>query len=252
VGRRADIYPGVANLRRWATAEASDPTECQRELNQLRGVVANFGFSAAAQRLRGLEHTWRALSAPDKTAALRVAQAEVELAQTRVELEELRREIRAARSLERERRRASPPAASRAERERDRRLGAASERASRARESLPTHGTLPPSGPLAPGDPVVAPALGVRGIVAEIAGREAVVLGLSGQRIRIPLDRLQPDLDARKVRDLATLGFIEHKANVAFLGPPGVGKLTVAEELSKLSGHKVFHNHLTEHRASAV
>ena len=31
----------------------------------------------------------------------------------------------------------------------------------------------------------------------------------------------QPDLDARKVRDLAALGFVEQKANVAFLGPPG-------------------------------
>jgi DNA replication protein DnaC len=31
----------------------------------------------------------------------------------------------------------------------------------------------------------------------------------------------QPELDARKVRDLATLGFVEHKANICFLGPPG-------------------------------
>lgn len=28
-------------------------------------------------------------------------------------------------------------------------------------------------------------------------------------------------------------------------GPPGVGKLTVAEELSKLTGYKIFHHHLT-------
>lgn len=34
----------------------------------------------------------------------------------------------------------------------------------------------------------------------------------------------QPDLDARKVKDLATLGFVEARANVALLGPPGVGK----------------------------
>src|SRR4029453_15922447 len=38
----------------------------------------------------------------------------------------------------------------------------------------------------------------------------------------------QPDLDARKVRDLAALEFVEHKANVAFLGPPGVGKTMLA------------------------
>ncbi len=28
-------------------------------------------------------------------------------------------------------------------------------------------------------------------------------------------------------------------------GPPAVGKLTVAEELTKITGYKVFHNHLT-------
>jgi DNA replication protein DnaC len=38
----------------------------------------------------------------------------------------------------------------------------------------------------------------------------------------------QPDLDARKVRDLATLGFVQAKANVCFLGPPGVGKTMLA------------------------
>ena len=34
----------------------------------------------------------------------------------------------------------------------------------------------------------------------------------------------QPGLDARKIRDLATLEFVKAKSNVAFLGPPGVGK----------------------------
>jgi DNA replication protein DnaC len=38
----------------------------------------------------------------------------------------------------------------------------------------------------------------------------------------------QPELDARKVRDLAALGFVEAKANVCFLGPPGVGKTMLA------------------------
>jgi len=32
---------------------------------------------------------------------------------------------------------------------------------------------------------------------------------------------------------------------VFIYGPPGTGKLTVAKELSKLTGYKVFHNHLT-------
>ncbi|WFE23299.1 IS21-like element helper ATPase IstB [Solwaraspora sp. WMMD937] len=38
----------------------------------------------------------------------------------------------------------------------------------------------------------------------------------------------QPDLDPRKVRDLATLAFVQAKANVALLGPPGVGKTHIA------------------------
>ena len=32
---------------------------------------------------------------------------------------------------------------------------------------------------------------------------------------------------------------------VFLYGSPGVGKLTVAEALSRLTGYKVFHNHLT-------
>ncbi|MFJ5561546.1 IS21-like element helper ATPase IstB [Streptomyces sp. NPDC093250] len=42
----------------------------------------------------------------------------------------------------------------------------------------------------------------------------------------------QPDLDPRKVKDLATLSFVEDKANVALLGPPGVGKTHIAVALA--------------------
>ncbi|WP_433432114.1 IS21-like element helper ATPase IstB [Nonomuraea sp. CA-141351] len=42
----------------------------------------------------------------------------------------------------------------------------------------------------------------------------------------------QPELDARKVRDLATLAFVEAKANAALLGPPGVGKTHIAVALA--------------------
>ena len=42
----------------------------------------------------------------------------------------------------------------------------------------------------------------------------------------------QPELDARKVRDLATLAFVEQRANVCFLGPPGVGKTMLPVGLS--------------------
>ena len=42
----------------------------------------------------------------------------------------------------------------------------------------------------------------------------------------------QPELDPRKIRDLATLQFIDTKSNVALLGPPGVGKTMIAVALA--------------------
>ncbi|MFD3682891.1 IS21-like element helper ATPase IstB [Streptomyces sp. NPDC058613] len=42
----------------------------------------------------------------------------------------------------------------------------------------------------------------------------------------------QPDLDPRKVKDLATLSFVDAKANAALLGPPGVGKTHIAIALA--------------------
>ena len=42
----------------------------------------------------------------------------------------------------------------------------------------------------------------------------------------------QPDLDPRKVRDLAALGFVRAHSNVALLGPPGVGKTMLAVALA--------------------
>ena len=61
-------------------------------------------------------------------------------------------------------------------------------------------------------------------------------LNLSGLPHRKTLDdfdfAFQPDLDPRKIRDLAALSFVEDKSNVVFLGPPGVGKTMLAVALA--------------------
>lgn len=66
--------------------------------------------------------------------------------------------------------------------------------------------------------------------------RFANALQLSGLPHRKTLDdfdhTFQPDLDPRKIRDLASLAFIAAKANVVLLGPPGVGKTMLAVGLA--------------------
>ena len=69
----------------------------------------------------------------------------------------------------------------------------ASEHAARAERELDSlEEPLGVVAPLAVGDPVEAPTLGVRGTIVGIQGRVAEVAGSSGQRIRIELVRLQP------------------------------------------------------------
>src|SRR5205823_14042013 len=76
---------------------------------------------------------------------------------------------------------------------------AAVERAARAESSLRSLAEpLPVLAPLAVGDPVEAPEIGLRGTIATLDGDEAEVVGSSGQRVRIAVARLRPSrsLDA--------------------------------------------------------
>ncbi len=124
------------------------------------------------------------------------AEVEHELAAARSELAELRDEVRAARRREGERKRE----ASRAERERDRALGRAAGHAERARDAMSrVSEPVAQLVPLATGDPVEAPGLGVRGTIVAIRGEEAEVAGVGGQRVRIPLVRLRPSAEVETV-----------------------------------------------------
>jgi DNA mismatch repair protein MutS2 len=142
--------------RRSAAAGAERERELAAEIESVRA-------SAAAERERAQEEARR------------------DLAAARAELAALREEIRRAR-----RARHSEP-------ERDRRLGAASERASRAERAIKAlDEPIEQTAPLATGDPVEAPSLGVHGTIAAIEGDEAEVVGAAGHRLRVPLGLLRP------------------------------------------------------------
>jgi DNA replication protein DnaC len=57
---------------------------------------------------------------------------------------------------------------------------------------------------------------------------------------------LQPNLNRRRVRDLAGMSFLERSHNVVIMGPPGVGKIHMAVALgvkAMEAGYSVmFHN----------
>jgi DNA mismatch repair protein MutS2 len=164
-------------------AAASERTEAEAALERARAREAELDAEIEAVRA--------SVAAERERAA---AEAQRDLAAARQELQALRDEIRAAKRRERDVRRAQGGSASRAERDRDRRLGAASARAEQAERALRSvERPLPLTAPLAEGDPVEAPALGVRGTIASIEGDEAEVVGVAGHRVRIPLDRLRPD-----------------------------------------------------------
>ncbi len=157
----------AASDREAAKGERAEAAELGATLRtreqELQAEIESVRASAASARERAAE------------------EARSDLAAARAELAALREEIRTAR-----RRRRDEP-------ERDRRLGAAADRAVRAERAISRlDEPLPFTGPLAAGDPVEAPALGVHGTIATIEGEEAEVVGAAGHRLRIPLARLRP------------------------------------------------------------
>ena len=173
----------AADERTQARAERRDAEDAVRAARarerELADEVERVRASAAAERERV------------------VAETRAELAEARNELAALRVTIRDARRLQRQVERAE--SAAEAERSRDRRLGTASEHARRAEDELGRLDVpLVAQAPLAPGDPVEAPELGVRGTIVAIDGDEAEVAGAAGQRLRIGLDRLRPSAVRRE------------------------------------------------------
>lgn len=195
---RARITPDrlrVADLLAQAETAASEAASAEaravtleRESREARAQLEErqLALDAELARLRESAET-------ERTRAR--ARADADLAEARRELEALREEIRNARAAEKQRRNARRDP-DEAERERDRRLGAAAERASRAGKAIAgAEEPLVALTPLAVGDPVTAPSIGVRGVIVELQAGEATVIGIGGLRVRIPLDRLRPDRD---------------------------------------------------------
>ena len=186
--RTADLLAEAEAAER-AAVEEREAAERERREARRTAQQARKSAEALAQEIAKVRES--AARAREQA----VAEAERDLVAARDELKALREEIRAARRYEQDaRRRARAPAAARAESDRDRRLAAASARAARAEQALRTlDEPLPPQAPLALGDPVEAPAIGLRGTISSIDGDEAEVVGTRGQRVRIALSRLRPD-----------------------------------------------------------
>jgi DNA mismatch repair protein MutS2 len=175
-GAREHVAP-----ERLQIAELLAQTEAAERVAAEARDEAVGGLERLAARERELEREIERVHESEAAArAEALAAAERDLAEARSELTAVRSELREARRA-------------RTESAADRRLGAAVDRAARAERSLRSlDEPLPLLAPLAVGDPVEAPEIGVRGTIAAIDGDDAEVVGSGGQRVRIALARLRP------------------------------------------------------------
>jgi DNA mismatch repair protein MutS2 len=188
VAERLGLDPAVvADARSRVAPERLRIAELLAEAESAEREAATTHAEAQSALRRAREHETRLERELARVAASAVrakadayGEAQRELAGARAELSALRDELKRARRLRREG-------------DQDRALGSATELASRAERALGDLGApLPVTAPLAVGDPVEAPEVGVRGTIASIRGDEAEVIGAAGQRVRIPLARLRP------------------------------------------------------------
>jgi DNA mismatch repair protein MutS2 len=189
ISERLGLDPGVVedarsrvDPERLRTAElVSEAETAERAARERRAEVEETARRVTAREQELERELERVRASADAARSEAVAAAERELAEARAEIAGLRSEVRTARRARRDS-------------DQDRALGAATDRATRAGRVLSRHAVEPLEAfvPLAEGDPVEAPDVGVRGTIVAIRGDEAEVVGAAGQRVRIPVARLRP------------------------------------------------------------
>ena len=189
ISERLGLDPGVVDDARSRVAPerlraaelVSEAESAERAARERRTEAEETARRVTAREAELEQELERVRASAEQARKQAVADVERELAEARAEIAALRGEVRTARRARRD------P-------DQDRALGAATERAARADLALSQHKLEPlvATVPLAEGDPVEAPDVGVRGTIASIRGDEAEVVGAAGQRVRIPLARLRP------------------------------------------------------------
>jgi DNA mismatch repair protein MutS2 len=176
-----DARSRVAPERLRAADLVAEAETAERAANQRRAEVEETARRVGAREAELEREVERVRVSTERARKEAIAEVQRELAEARAEIAGLRGELRTARRARRDA-------------DQDRALGAATDRAARAELVLSQHDGEPleVTAPLAEGDPVEAPDVGVRGTIAAIRGDEAEVVGAAGQRVRIPLARLRP------------------------------------------------------------